>query len=69
MKRYICSYRWGFVESDEILPDCDYYAETKIVDPHELGRLKRCSMGSKTENLVLGNIFNDNLIFRNNPTR
>lgn len=66
MKRYICSYTWGYVESDTILSDCHYYAEIVNIDKHELGRLKRCSVGSKTENNVLRNIFNDNKILRNN---
>ena len=66
MKRYICTYPWGtHLQSDEILTDCSYYAEIKKIDKHELGRLKRCSLGSKTENIVLRNIMNDNEIKRN----
>lgn len=66
MKKYICSYEWGYIESDTILSDCSYYAEIINIDKHELGRLKRCSVGSKTENNVLRNIFNMNKIFKNN---
>ena len=53
MKKYICSYEWGYIESDTILSDCSYYAEIINIDNHELGRLKRCSVGSKTENNIL----------------
>lgn len=66
MKKYICSYPCGvYIESDEILLDCSYYCEIKKIDKHELGRLKRCSVGSKTENTVLRNIFNDNKVKKN----
>lgn len=66
MKKYICSYSWGYIESDYILPDCSYYAEIKVIDKHQIGRLKRCSNGSKMENIILGNIFNDNEVKKNN---
>ena len=62
MKKYICCYYWGtYIESDTILANCSYYAEIKVIDPHELGRLKRCSNGSRTQNAVLRNIMNDNI--------
>ena len=66
MKKYICCYYWGtYIESDTILANCSYYAEIKVIDPHELGRLKRCSNGSRTQNAVLRNIMNDNEVKRN----
>ena len=63
--RYICSYAWGYIPSEEILNDCNYYVEVKNIDKHELGCLRRCSMGSKSENAHLGNMFRDNEIHCN----
>ena len=50
MKKYICSYEWGYIESDTILSDCSYYAEIINIDKHN----------------ILRNIFNMNKIFKNN---
>ena len=66
MKKFICSMPWGsHLESDEVLADCHYYAEVKVIDPQQLGILKRCSIGSKAQNAALRNIMGDNEILRN----
>lgn len=63
--KYILSYPWGLIASDKILPTCTYYAEVKVADKKELGYLKRCSTGSKAEQLHLMNIFWENKVIRN----